>query len=210
MVIQSYNDIQRLYDKELQENANWCIFVLQEPIEYFNTFLPNRKWISSEDTLEYLSQVAMIYDNDLLEMSTTRRLLGLHYIFTNIDWRSYCDIVDDVVDLHNKNEIVFKPNTKANSIRNPYFKFNTHFSNPEKAALRRKHRQELKDKYSKLHLDDKLFEELSCYDLNEGLLTRDYLYAKLGINRHYLNVILARNEELKLMFEHIREQTKSR
>lgn len=209
-MILSYGDIQEFYDKELRENADWSVFVLPRSHEYFNTFLPPNKRYNSEDTHYYLSQISLHFVNDRVEQDLARRLLGLYTMFRNIEWGVYYGIVDDVVESCNSNQVEFDSNAVARSVRNPYYRFHTHTTNPERQKIRREHRRTLKDRYSRRELDKRLFDELANYDLNNGLLTRDYLYDLLDINRHYLNLVFSRNNELKLMFEYVKNQSKTK
>ena len=203
-IIYSYSDIQRAWDKELQLNDQWSVFLLPKGIHYFNGYVPHQlsPYLSEDEILQYLVNYTFVFNNDDSDASLGVRLMLQHRYFQSIPhlWQ-FSQLVHRA--MAESDEIGFKANAIAISIINPYYKFNT-YDKHERASVRRRHRNELKLKNTISKNINKLHEILEDYDLANGLLTKEYLQTETNLSRYKLNQILNNDEDTNEMFKLIR------
>lgn len=203
MEVFSYGDIQTLYDGKLKENREWSIFVLQEGIPYYNTFRPPKKKYDNDQIMAHLLALCFIYRNSKMEASLHNRLMASRHEF-EVSRTEFIDMLDEVTEWYDSGNATFVPNAMARSIRNPYYKFDTRLSKPEVKKLQQEHRRQLKALYLNPELDVELYEMLTSYDLNEGLLSREKLKKLLQTSRYNLDRCFERNNFLQQMYEDLR------
>ena len=206
-----YGSIQRFYDKQLEMNKDWSVFVLPERHPYFNTFLPKSRipYLEKDEIADYLTNMLFIYDDDLIERPKLRRLVNHYDLFSkHFTVEGFVDFCEMLCDNHSKGLSVFKPNAYLSSIRNPHYRFDSRMSNPEKQKIRNAHRSILRNKYNGGSYYDLVHDTLSDYDLNDGLITKSYLYKEVGISRYYIDEVLRQNPNLVDMYDALRKTTR--
>lgn len=202
-----YGSIQRYYDEELKNNSSWSVYVFGVSIPYFNTYLPARKLphLTKDEIGTYLANMLFIYENDLSERSDEDRLVAYYDLFaqhfTLDKWLAFCDAI---IKNHRRGESEFTPNANAASVKNPYFKFDTRLSNPEKQAIRNKHRRVLRNTYKGGTLKETVYDILADYDLNAGRITKGYIYNATDLTRYFIDEVFRQNPDLVEMYETLR------
>ena len=202
-MIYTSTDIQRQYDAELRANAEWSVFLLPQGIPYYNSFIPPKlsPFFSEEDVLQHLSNLYHVFNNDGFTHDIGVRLMLQKEYFTSVNDYEFARLVQTV--LHDWETIGFKPNVVAQSIRNPYYKFDT-YNKEERKRTRLEHRRLLRLNRNLTGLESDVTIALEDFNLADGLMTFRYLYRVCDTNRYYLERLFEIRPDLKEMYDIIR------
>ena len=198
-------DIQRKWDAELQANRMWSVFLLPRGELYYEPFIPPMlsPYLSKEEVLQHLVNLWYMFDEDLMEVSTEIRLMAQFDHFKSVDtiYRFSLYVEEAMSKIE---EIGFKPNAIAKSVKNPYYRFPTH-DKKERSKIRHEHRKLL---LARSYVDKhgaELYAYLEDYDLNEGLLTKVKIMKDLQISRHILSRLFGGLPETYDMYKTLKE-----